>query len=146
MTGALQHLIVMGVSGSGKSTVAEGLSARLDWPFLEGDTLHPPANVAKMAAGTPLTDDDRWPWLGRSPPGSARRRLRKCSISSCSSLKRAYRDLLRKGAPRVRFVHVAGDQAVLAARLADRQGISSRPRSSPRSSRRSSRCSRTRMR
>ena len=123
MTGALQHLIVMGVSGSGKSTVAEGLAAHLGWPFLEGDTLHPPANVAKMAAGTPLTDDDRWPWLEAIAAWiSAQEAQGQCSISSCSSLKRAYRDLLRKGAPRVRFVHVAGDQAVLAARLADRQG------------------------
>lgn len=113
----------MGVSGSGKSTVAEGLAERLGWPFLEGDTLHPPANVAKMAAGTPLTDDDRWPWLEAIAAWIAAREAEGTpSISSCSSLKRAYRDLLRKGAPGVRFVHVAGDQAVLAARLAARQG------------------------
>lgn len=113
----------MGVSGSGKSTVAEGLAERLGWPFLEGDTLHPPANVAKMAAGTPLTDDDRWPWLEAIAAWIAAREAEGAySISSCSSLKRAYRDLLRKGAPGVRFVHVAGDQAVLAARLAARQG------------------------
>lgn len=123
MTEPLQHLIVMGVSGSGKSTVAEGLAARLGWPFLEGDTLHPAANVAKMAAGAPLTDDDRWPWLEAIAAWiGAREAEGRCSISSCSSLKRVYRDLLRKGAPRVRFVHVAGDQAVLAARLARRQG------------------------
>lgn len=113
----------MGVSGSGKSTVAEGLAERLGWPFLEGDTLHPPANVAKMAAGTPLTDDDRWPWLEAIAAWIAAREAEGTpSISSCSSLKRAYRDLLRKGAPRVRFVHVAGDQAVLAARLGARKG------------------------
>lgn len=123
MSAPLQHLIVMGVSGSGKSTVAEGLAERLGWPFLEGDTLHPPANVAKMAAGTPLTDDDRWPWLEAIAAWIAAREAEGTpSISSCSSLKRAYRDLLRKGAPRVRFVHVAGDQAVLAARLAARKG------------------------
>lgn len=123
MSAPLQHLIVMGVSGSGKSTVAEGLAERLGWPFLEGDTLHPPANVAKMAAGTPLTDDDRWPWLEAIAAWIAAREAEGTpSISSCSSLKRAYRDLLRKGAPGVRFVHVAGDQAVLAARLAARQG------------------------
>lgn len=123
MSAPLQHLIVMGVSGSGKSTVAEGLAERLGWPFLEGDTLHPPANVAKMAAGTPLTDDDRWPWLEAIAAWIAAREAEGTpSISSCSSLKRAYRDLLRKGAPRVRFVHVAGDQAVLAARLGARKG------------------------
>lgn len=123
MSAPLQHLIVMGVSGSGKSTVAEGLAERLGWPFLEGDILHPPANVAKMAAGTPLTDDDRWPWLEAIAAWIAAREAEgTSSISSCSSLKRAYRDLLRKGAPGVRFVHVAGDHAVLAARLAARQG------------------------
>ena len=123
MSAPLQHLIVMGVSGSGKSTVAEGLAERLGWAFLEGDTLHPPANVAKMAAGTPLTDDDRWPWLEAIAAWIATQDAEgRPSISSCSSLKRAYRDLLRKGAPGVRFVHVAGDQAVLAARLAAREG------------------------
>lgn len=123
MSASLQHLVVMGVSGSGKSTVAEGLAERLGWPFLEGDSLHPPANVARMAAGTPLTDEDRWPWLEAIAAWIAAREAERApSICSCSSLKRAYRDLLRKGAPRVRFVHVAGDQAVLAARLAARQG------------------------
>lgn len=113
----------MGVSGSGKSTVAQGLADRLGWPFMEGDALHPPANVVKMSAGTPLTDEDRWPWLRAIAAWIAEQEAAgQSSIASCSSLKRAYRDLLREGAPRVRFVHVAGEQAVLAARLAARQG------------------------
>ena len=117
------HLVVLGAAGTGKTTIGAGLAARLGLPFGEGDDFHSQANVAKMAAGTPLTDDDRWPWLEAIAAWIAAREAEGTpSISSCSSLKRAYRDLLRKGAPRVRFVHVAGDQAVLAARLADRQG------------------------
>lgn len=120
---ALQHVVVMGVSGCGKTTVAESLAARLGWPFDEGDAFHPEANIAKMSAGIPLDDADREPWLeilaGRI---AAKEAAGASSILSCSSLKRRYRDILRTGAPRVRFVHLHGDKAVLAARLAARKG------------------------
>lgn len=119
----VQHVVVMGVSGCGKTTVGEGLAAALGWPFDEGDRFHPAANVAKMSAGTPLDDADRWPWLeilaGRIRAAEA---SGTSSVLSCSSLKRRYRDLLRTGAPRVRFVHLHGDRAVLAGRLAARRG------------------------
>jgi carbohydrate kinase (thermoresistant glucokinase family) len=120
---APQHLVVMGVSGCGKTTVGERLAAELGWPFAEGDRYHPEANVEKMSAGIPLTDDDRWPWL-RALAGwiGEREAAGESSVLSCSSLKRAYRELLRTGAPRVRFVHLHGDRAVLAARLGARKG------------------------
>jgi carbohydrate kinase (thermoresistant glucokinase family) len=110
----------MGVSGSGKTTVATALARRTGWPFLEGDTLHPPENIARMAAGTPLTDADRWPWLAavaewiRDQPGPA--------VVACSALKRAYRDLLRQAAPDLLLVYLRVEREVLAARLAARQG------------------------
>lgn len=120
---ALQHVVVMGVSGCGKTTVGEGLAVVLGWPFDEGDRFHPAANIAKMSAGHALDDADRWPWLeilaGRI---AAKEAAGTSSVLSCSSLKRRYRDLLRTGAPRVRFVHLHGDQAVLAGRLAARRG------------------------
>jgi gluconokinase len=122
MTSPRQHVVVMGVSGCGKTTVAERLAAALGWPFTEGDRLHPPANLAKMAAGTPLEDADRWPWLE-----ALAERVEACeatgtsSILTCSALKRSYRDVLRRGAPRVRFVHLKGAFEVLAARVAARE-------------------------
>lgn len=116
-----QHLVVMGVSGCGKSTVAEGLAAALSWPFDEGDSFHLQTSIDKMAAHIPLTDEDRWPWLRiLADRIAAREREGRSSILSCSSLRRAYRDVLRSGAPRVRFVHLHGDRAVLAARLGAR--------------------------
>jgi gluconokinase len=119
----IQHLVVMGVSGCGKTTVGERLAAILGWPFVEGDRFHPAANIAKMSAGVPLDDEDRRPWLetlaGRIRAAEA---AGTSSILSCSSLKRRYRDLLRSGAPRVRFVHLHSDRTVLAARLAARTG------------------------
>ena len=123
LTVDLQHIVVMGVSGCGKTSVGERLSEVLGWPFDEGDQYHPPANVAKMSARIPLQDEDRWPWLEALAGLIARHeRDGQSSILSCSSLKRAYRDLLRSGAPRVRFLHLHGDKAVLAARLAARKG------------------------
>lgn len=114
-------LVLMGATGSGKSTIAGLLSARLGWALVEGDDLHPQANIAKMAAGHPLTDDDRWPWLrlvrewidGQVAAG-------RPGIITCSALKRAYRDVLRD--PHVVFVHLAGSREVLAGRLAARHG------------------------
>jgi len=118
-----QHIVVMGVSGSGKTTVGEALAAALGWPFVEGDSYHPEANVAKMSAGLPLDDADRAPWLAALAARIAEDdRAGHSSVVGCSSLKRAYRDILRGGAPRVRFVHVHGDRAVLAERVSDRPG------------------------
>ena len=121
-------LIVMGVTGCGKSTVGEGLSRALGWPFIEGDVLHPDANVAKMASGVPLTDDDRWPWL--DTVGGAMRKVLGAGnpgpshgvVASCSSLKRTYRERLAAaiGEPPL-FVFLDGTQALIGARLAARQ-------------------------
>ena len=118
----LQHIVVMGVSGCGKTTVGERLSEVLGWPFDEGDRFHPAANIAKMSAGIPLEDADRWPWLEiLAARIAAKEAAGTASLLSCSSLKRRYRDLLRTGAPRVFFLHLHGDRAVLAARLAARR-------------------------
>lgn len=117
------HIVVMGVSGCGKSTTAEALSARLGWPMLEGDSFHPQASLEKMQAGIPLDDTDRAPWLQALADQIAQHeREGKSSIISCSSLKRAYRDILRSGAPRVRFVHLHGPRALLMQRLQARKG------------------------
>ncbi|PZF59895.1 gluconokinase [Curtobacterium sp. MCSS17_008] len=114
-------LVVMGVSGSGKSTLAATVAGQLGWDFAEGDEMHPPANVAKMQAGTPLTDDDRWPWLD-VVAGWIRDRLDSGTpgVVTCSALKRSYREVLR--APGVVFVHVAGDAALVEQRMSARSG------------------------
>lgn len=114
-------VVVMGVSGSGKSTVGQALARSLGWPFLDADDFHPPANVAKMAAGTPLDDDDRWPWLDRIAD-ELRAILARGghAILACSALKQAYRDRLARAGD-VRFVHLAGDRDTIAARLAARK-------------------------
>ncbi|WJS86274.1 gluconokinase [Paracoccus sp. TOH] len=123
MSAALQHIVVMGVSGSGKSTTGGALAKRLGWPFIEGDSFHPAANVAKMRAGTPLTDADREPWLHALAAEIGRNQARgQCSVIGCSALKRAYRDILRRGAPWVRFLHVHGARRILEDRLAHREG------------------------
>ena len=115
-------LVVMGVSGSGKSSVGSALAQRLGAAYVDADDLHPPANIAAMRAGHPLTDEDRWPWLddvGRwladhtAPPGG---------VTACSALRRAYRDRLRRWAPATVFVHLDGDPALVAARQAARHG------------------------
>ncbi|TSD95644.1 gluconokinase [Skermania sp. ID1734] len=114
-------LVVMGVSGSGKSTLGRLLAQRLGWDFQEGDDLHPAANIAKMPAGIPLTDADRWPWLDRVAAW-IRERLEagQSGVVACSALKRSYRDVLRgKG---VRFVYLHGERDAIAARLAARRG------------------------
>lgn len=119
----IQHIVVMGVSGAGKSTTGEALARHLGWPFTEGDAFHPAANVEKMHAGIPLNDADRDPWLHALADELGRFEARgQSSIMGCSSLKRAYRDILRRGAPRVRFLLVHGSREVLTARLANRQG------------------------
>ena len=110
----------MGVSGSGKSTVGAALAAALGWPLVDADDLHPPGNVAKMAAGIPLTDDDRWPWLDRVVDELRRMTADGTdAIVACSALKESYRDRLR-AAGDVRFVHLRGEPATIAARLASR--------------------------
>ena len=112
-------LIVMGVAGTGKSTVAGLLAERLNWEFQEGDALHPPANVAKMSAGIPLTDDDRWPWLDAIGAWIKEKTQRgEPGILTCSALKRSYRDRLR--GPNVIFVFLNGPREVIAARMAHR--------------------------
>ena len=97
-----QAIVVMGVTGSGKSTLGQVLGAALGWPFVEGDTLHPPANIAKMAAGLPLSDADRMPFLDNVAHAIATRRTNL--VISCSALKRSYRDVLRRADPQLLFV------------------------------------------
>jgi gluconokinase len=115
-------VLLMGVSGSGKSTVGRALAAELDWPFLDADTLHPPANVAKMASGIPLTDADRWPWFDRIVAEMRRYAAAgKNVVIACSALKQAYRDRLASGGS-VRVVYLKGDAETIAPRLAGRRG------------------------
>ena len=112
-------LVVMGVSGSGKSTVAGILAGQLGWDLEEGDDLHPAANVAKMASGQPLTDDDRWPWLDTVAAWITDHTTAGIpGIITCSALKRSYRDRMR--GPNVVFVHLAGSKDQIAQRLAAR--------------------------
>ena len=113
-------IVVMGVAGCGKSTVARMLAERLGWGMAEGDDFHPPENKAKMASGTPLTDADRIPWLesirdhlDRQPSNT---------VVTCSALRRSYRDILRTARGRVRFLHLHGSPAVLASRIGTRTG------------------------
>ncbi len=114
------RLVLMGVAGCGKSSVGVALSARLGMPYRDADDLHPPVNVAKMAAGTPLTDADRWPWLDRA---AALLAAEAPVILGCSALRRTYRDRLRRGAGGpLQFVHLAGSPALIAARMAARRG------------------------
>jgi carbohydrate kinase (thermoresistant glucokinase family) len=116
-------LIVMGVSGCGKTTVGERLAERLGWPFRDGDGFHPPENVEKMRSGTPLTDADRWPWLDAIAAWiDGQRRRGEHGVIACSALKRAYRDRLRAGHVDVRFVFLDGTRDLIAARLAARKG------------------------
>lgn len=110
----------MGVSGSGKSTVGAALAQRLRVPFVDTDALHPPANIAKMAAGEPLDDDDRYPWLERVGEWLARHP--DGGVASCSALKRKYRDQLRAHCPRVGFLHLRGSSELIRSRIAARTG------------------------
>lgn len=119
--GGAPLLVVMGVSGSGKSTVGAALAQRLGVPFEDADDLHPPANIAKMSAGIPLDDDDRHPWLETIGAWLAARDGHG-GVVSCSALKRAYRDQLRAHAARAVFVHLHGTREVIARRQASRPG------------------------
>lgn len=108
----------MGVAGCGKSSVGEALSLRLGVPYRDGDDLHPPENVAKMRAGIPLTDEDRWPWLDRVAQVLTREAP---MIVGCSALKRRYRDRIRQAGP-VTFVYLQGSRDLIAGRMAERKG------------------------
>lgn len=117
------RVVVMGVSGSGKTTVGELLAAELDGTYVDGDALHPAANIEKMSAGTPLDDDDREPWLREigAELGAAAVAGRTLVIG-CSALKRSYRDLIRTAAPDARFVHLHGTNELLRERMQVRPG------------------------
>ncbi|CAN7460485.1 MULTISPECIES: gluconokinase [Brucella] len=115
------HIIVMGVSGSGKSTVGEKLAESLHLPFLEGDSLHPKSNVDKMASGIPLQDEDRWPWLDKI--GERMAAAEQGLIVSCSSLKKSYRDRLRAAVSgQLAFVFLDGSFEVLHEHMGHRTG------------------------
>ncbi|MGV2984373.1 gluconokinase [Microbacterium sp. AGC85] len=115
------NIVVMGVSGCGKSTVGSELAAKLHVAFVDADSLHPASNIEKMAAGIPLTDDDRWPWLDEvglrllagSEPGI---------VIACSALRRSYRDWIRQTASGTVFIHLDGSREILAERMALRPG------------------------
>lgn len=116
------HLVVMGVSGTGKSTIAQALHARLGWEFAEGDEFHPQANVDKMASGRPLMDEDRWPWLEALAAWTAERDAAGTpTLLTCSALRRSYRDLLRGGGAGTWFVHLVGDKGLLLERMSSRE-------------------------
>jgi gluconokinase len=116
-------LVMMGVSGSGKTTVAMKLADRLGWQMLEGDKLHPPANIAKMKAGTPLDDDDRWPWLRAIAEAIDDWLATGVSgVVACSALKRAYRDILIGPRTDVVLVYLQGSHDLIAKRMAERHG------------------------
>jgi gluconokinase len=118
-----EAVLVMGVSGSGKSTIGTLLARRLGWPFLDADDVHPAANIAKMTAGIPLTDADRQPWLRTVAAWLARGQGEgEPGVVACSALKRSYRDLLRRAAPGLRVVYLASDPELLRQRMAHRRG------------------------
>jgi gluconokinase len=117
------HVVVMGISGSGKTTIATRLAEQLDWTFAEADDFHPTANITKMSSGTPLTDEDRWPWLRRLADWIGEHEgAGRCAVVTCSALKRSYRDLLRDGHPSVWFAHVTADRELIRERLEHRSG------------------------
>lgn len=116
-------LVMMGVSGSGKSTIADKLAARIGWRSVDGDKFHPASNIAKMSAGHPLTDEDRWPWL----KAIAAEIDRSCqagekAVIACSALKRSYREILVHGRDDVRIVYLDGSKQLIGDRLAKRKG------------------------
>jgi gluconokinase len=115
-------VVVMGVSGSGKSTVGILLAERLGVPYAEADAFHPRANVEKMAAGTPLDDEDREPWLDSIADWLAEHAERDGGVVSCSALRRRYRDRLREGGHELFFLHLEGSEELIAQRLAERRG------------------------
>ncbi|WP_229401354.1 gluconokinase [Micromonospora okii] len=120
---ATRHVVVMGVSGAGKTTVARGIAARTGLVFAEADEFHSPASVARMRGGVPLDDAARLPWLRDLAGWMAARGAEGVStVLACSALKRSYRDVLRQGPPSVEFVHLDGPAEVIRERLAGRAG------------------------
>jgi len=116
-------VVVMGVAGSGKTTVARGIAVSMHWLFAEGDAFHPEVNVEKMRKGVPLTDEDRWPWMDRIGGWLSEQEAEgRSAVVTCSALRRAYRDLLRDGRPHLRFCHINGPQGVIRGRLDHRAG------------------------
>jgi len=119
----VEHLVLMGVAGSGKTTLARILQERLGLPYAEADEFHPPANIAKMSSGTPLEDEDRWPWLEAIRDWlTAQSAAGHGSVVTCSALKRTYRDVLRTADGRVRLVHLTAGPDLLAERMSHREG------------------------
>ncbi|QOC91787.1 gluconokinase [Micromonospora craniellae] len=118
-----RHIVVMGVSGAGKTTVAQGVAALTGLVFAEADEFHSESNVARMSAGVPLDDDARWPWL-RALAGwmAERHRAGVSTVLACSALKRSYRDVLRQGPPSVDFVHLDGPTETIRQRMSLRAG------------------------
>jgi carbohydrate kinase (thermoresistant glucokinase family) len=113
--------LVMGVSGSGKTTLAASMASTMGWQYVEGDDLHPPANVEKMRHGTPLTDEDRWPWLERvASEIDGWRAAGLSGVATCSALKRSYRNLLIGGRTDVHLLYLRGDHNLIASRMAAR--------------------------
>lgn len=120
---AVDLVVVTGVSGSGKTTVGKGIADAMGWEYAEGDDFHSEANVAKMSAGTPLTDEDRWPWLRAIGRWLDRHEHAATSaVVTCSALRRVYRDLLREDRPDVRFCHVEAAADLIKTRLESRRG------------------------
>ena len=118
----VQHIVVMGVTGTGKTTTAKALVDRLGWPYAEADDFHPKANIEKMAAGHPLTDEDRWPWLRSLRDWMSEQASKGLStVVTCSALKRSYRDVLRQAQGLVRFVELDLDEADLRVRMTQRK-------------------------
>jgi gluconokinase len=118
-----RHIVVMGISGSGKTTIATHLTEQLGWTFAEADEFHPAANIEKMTAGTPLTDEDRWPWLESMREWmTGEARAGRSTIVTCSALKRSYRDLLVAADGDVSFVHLSGDPDLIRERMNSRSG------------------------
>jgi gluconokinase len=116
-------VIVMGVTGVGKTTVGQLVAERTSWPLYDADAYHSPANVEKMRAGIPLTDDDRWPWLDRLNALLREAESRgESAILACSALKQRYRDRLQQGLHRVRWVYLKGDIELIRSRLQQRKG------------------------
>lgn len=116
-------VVVMGVAGSGKSTIADALARRLGWIYVDGDAFHPPANVAKMTSGQALDDADRAPWLRAIATWiDARAAAGETGVVACSALKRAYRDILRSASGTVRIVYLRGEGGLIEHRMAQRAG------------------------
>jgi gluconokinase len=125
-------IVLMGVAGSGKTTVGQLLAAQLGWTFRDADDFHPPANVAKMSAGIPLNDHDRAPWLAAIRAHLAEKLARgEGAIVTCSALKERYRAVLRGDGPGVQFVHLTGSPELLAARIGGRHGHFMKPEMLP---------------